>query len=144
MKGLAGSAGAMAVIALGLFPGSNGESLRQDGNDHGPTRGVDAIGSPSTNSLDSNGSRRLQRHPRPRPATDDALDVNGTVSTDTLDWCVPYYLGSAIARVGSVWNSVSRGDCNLFSIKTWPRYAHAHVRSLIQSAHHTGKTWPST
>ena len=85
MKGLAGSAGAMAVIALGLFPGSNGESLRQDGIDHGQTGGVDAAGSLLTNSLDSNGSRRLQR--RNRPVTDDALDVNGTVGTDTLWMC---------------------------------------------------------
>ena len=82
MKGLAGSAGAMAVIALGLFPGSNGESLRQDGDDDGTIGGVDAAGSLSTNTLDSNGSRRLQR--RNRPVTDDALDVNGTVGTDTL------------------------------------------------------------
>ena len=85
MKGLAGSAGAMAVIALGLFPSSNGESLRQDGSDHGPIGGVDAAGSLSTNTLDSNGSRRLQR--RNRPVTDDALDVNGTVGTDTLLMC---------------------------------------------------------
>ena len=86
MKGLAGSAGAMAVIALGLFPGSNGESLRQDGSDNGLTGDVDAAGSLSTNTLDSNGSRRLQR--RNRPATDDALDVNGTVGTDTLLMCI--------------------------------------------------------
>ena len=72
----------MAVIALGLFPGSNGKSLRQDGSDHGPTGGVGAAESLSNNTLDSNGSRRLQR--RNRPVTDDALDVNGTVSTDTL------------------------------------------------------------
>ena len=85
MKGLAGSAGAMAVIALGLFPGSDGKSLRENGLDHGPTGGVDAAESLSTNTLDSNGSRRLQR--RNRPVTDDALDVNGTVSTDTLLMC---------------------------------------------------------
>ena len=82
MKGLAGSAGAMAVIALGLFPGSNGESLRHEANDHGPTPSVAAAESPSTNTLDSNHSRRLQRRNRPDPVTDDALDVNGTVSTD--------------------------------------------------------------
>ena len=88
MKGLAGSAGAMAVIALGLFPSSNGEPLRHEGNDNGPTGGVDAAESPSTNTFDSNGSRRLRRHPRPKPVTDDALDVNGTVSTDTLLMCI--------------------------------------------------------
>ena len=85
MKGLAGSAGAISVIALGLFPGSNGESLRQGVSDHGPSGGVGAAGSLSTNTLDSNGSRRLQR--RNRPVTDDALDVNGTVGTDTLLKC---------------------------------------------------------
>ena len=77
----------MAVIALGLFSGSSGESLRKSGKDHGPTGGVDAVGSPSTNTFDSNGSRRLQRHHRPRTVTDDALDVNGTVGTDTLFTC---------------------------------------------------------
>ena len=112
MKGLTGSAGAMAVIALGLFPSSNGESLRQDGSDHGQTGGVDAAGSLSTNTLDTNGSRRLQR--RNRPVTDDALDVNGTVGTDTLMMCrvFPTTLGT-----------------HTFLVIICPRYC---------------KTWPST
>ena len=85
MKGLAGSAGAMAVIALGLFPSSSGESVRHDENDIGPTGGVDAAESPSINTSDSKGARRLQRHRRPNKAvTDDALDVNGTIATVTL------------------------------------------------------------
>ena len=78
----------MAVIALGLFSGSSGESLRRDGNFNGPTGGVNAVESPSINTSDSNGSRRLQRRHRPQPVTDDALDVNGTVRADTLLMCI--------------------------------------------------------
>ena len=78
MKGLTGSAGAVAVIALGLFPRANGTSLGQEQAEHGQTGSVDAV-SPSTNALEGSISRRLQRRGRPRPINDDALEVNVTV-----------------------------------------------------------------
>ncbi|CAM9093102.1 unnamed protein product [Laminaria digitata] len=89
MKGLAGSAGAVAVIALGLVPGvgaTGTTSLRQEPSDsHGPTTpvGIDtAAGSPSsTDALNGNGStsRRLQSDARRNQVVnDDALDANGT------------------------------------------------------------------
>ena len=82
MKGLTGSAGAVAVIPLGLFPRANGTSLGQELADHGQTGSVDTV-SPSTNALEGSLSRRLQRRGRPRTINDDALDPNGTVSAGT-------------------------------------------------------------
>ena len=90
MKGLTGSAGTVAVIALGLFPGANGTSLGQEPADHGQTSSVDEV-SPSTNALEGSLSRRLQRRGRPRPINDDALDPNGTVSAGTRITC-PHFL----------------------------------------------------
>ena len=79
MKGLTGSAGAVAVIALGLFPGANGNPLGQEPADIGQTGSVDA-GSSSANAIEGSLSRRLQRGRRRRPIDDDALDPNGRVS----------------------------------------------------------------
>ena len=91
MKGLAGSAGSVAVIALGLFPGASAESLRQEPAELEVTGVVHVAELPSTNALNGSHSRRLQRgrgrgRPRPRPPVinDDALDVNGTVSPDSF------------------------------------------------------------
>ena len=91
MKGLAGSAGSVAVIALGLFPGASAESLRQEPAELEATSVVHVAELPSTNALDGSHSRRLQRgrgrgRPRPSPPVinDDALDVNGTVSPDSF------------------------------------------------------------
>ncbi|CAM9093034.1 unnamed protein product [Laminaria digitata] len=83
MRGLVGSAGALAVIALGLVPvgASGASSLRQEPSDaHGTTTGgVDAAGSPPREDRHSGISRRLQSDARhPQVVTDDALDVNGT------------------------------------------------------------------
>ena len=86
MKGLSGSAGVVAAIALGLFPGANGSSLEQGPSDHRPNGGVDAE-LPSTNASDDSLSRRLQRRGRPRPVNDDALDPNGTVSASARVTC---------------------------------------------------------
>ncbi|CAN0567941.1 unnamed protein product [Laminaria digitata] len=84
MKGLAGSARAMAVAALGLVPGGAiGKSLRQQPSEH-RFGGVDTAGSPSR--VKGSLSRHLQRSsspPGPQVANDDALDVNGTVSVKT-------------------------------------------------------------
>ena len=83
MKGLAGSAGAMAVIALGIFPGASGKSIGQETTEHGVTGGVEVAESPSTAALDGDIARRLQSRGRRRPpavVNDDALDPNGTVS----------------------------------------------------------------
>lgn len=102
MKGLTGSAGAVTVIALGLYPGAaTATSLSQP--DYGPTRGVENSGSPSTGAADGSSpgglttpGRRLQ------VVNDDALDVNGTVSGVTsfrcqifpiADGCVYQWLG---------------------------------------------------
>ena len=94
MKGLAGSAGAVAVIAFGLFPGANAESLRQEPAEHESTGVVHVAELPSTNALDGSHSRRLQRgrgRPRRPPpvVNDDALDVNGTVSPDSCSANIP-------------------------------------------------------
>ena len=85
MKGLAGSAGAVAVIAFGVFSGAGAESLGQGPADHESTVGVDDAGSSSMNVEDDSISRRLQASGRRgRPPTpvvnDDALDPTGTVS----------------------------------------------------------------
>ena len=83
MKGLTGSVGAVTVIALGLFPGANGNLLRQELADHGQTGSGDA-GSPSMQFAGDNLSRRLQRR---GAITDDALDPNGTVSAGGRTVC---------------------------------------------------------
>lgn len=81
MKGLTGSAGAVAIIALGHYPGARGSSLRQEPAAHAITGGADAAGPPLTNTIDVSGSRRPQsRGRRLQVVNDDALDVNGTVS----------------------------------------------------------------
>ena len=98
MKGLTGSAGAVAVIALGLFPRANGTSLGQEQAEHGQTGSVDAV-SPSTNALEGSISRRLQRRGRPRPINDDALDPIGTVSAGTRVTC-PHFLRTGPYRGG--------------------------------------------
>ena len=102
MKGVAGSAGAVAVIALGLVPGvgaTGTTSLRQEPSDsHGLTTpvGVDtAAGSPSsTDALNGGGSisRRLQSDARRNQVVnDDALDANGTVSAKNMFFFVCFY-----------------------------------------------------
>ncbi|CAN0441598.1 unnamed protein product, partial [Laminaria digitata] len=82
MKGLAGSAGAMAVVALGLVPGGAiGKILRQEPSEHRLNGGVDTAASPSKDILKGSLSRNLQSSsssPGPQVANDDALDVNGT------------------------------------------------------------------
>ncbi|CAN0531314.1 unnamed protein product, partial [Laminaria digitata] len=73
MKGLAGPAGAMAVVALGLVPGGAiGKSLRQEPSEPRLSGGVDTAASPSKDTLKGSLSRNLQ------VTNDDALDVNGT------------------------------------------------------------------
>nr|CAQ51446.1 putative vanadium-dependent iodoperoxidase 3 [Laminaria digitata] len=73
MKGLAGPAGAMVVVALGLVPGGAiGKSLRQEPSEPRLSGGVDTAVSPSKDTLKGSLSRNLQ------VANDDALDVNGT------------------------------------------------------------------
>ena len=80
MKGLAGSAGAVAVIALGHYPGARGSLLRLEPVDHGKPSGVDAAGSPLTNTIDVSSSRRPRsRGRRLQVVNDDALEVNVTV-----------------------------------------------------------------
>lgn len=94
MKGLTGSAGAVAVIALGLYPGSRATSLRHEPVDHGPTNGGNGAELESTNALDGGASRRLQsRGRRLQAVNEDALDVNGTVSDVILSaWNYSYRL----------------------------------------------------
>ena len=76
MKGLAGSAGPMAVVVLGLVTGGAvGKSLLQDPSEH-RLDGVDTAASPSKDTLKGSLSRNLQG------VTDDALDPNGTVSVN--------------------------------------------------------------
>lgn len=79
MKVLAKSVGAAAtVIALGASPGASGQSMRENLVGTGRIGGtVDAVGSQGVQKLDGNFSRRLQKKNR----NDDALDVNGSVST---------------------------------------------------------------
>nr|CAF04025.1 vanadium-dependent iodoperoxidase 1 [Laminaria digitata] len=73
MKGLAGPAGAMAVVALGLVPGGAiGKSLRQEPSEPRLSGGVDTAASPSKDTLKGSLSRKLQ------VVNDDALDVSGT------------------------------------------------------------------
>ena len=83
MKGLAGSVGAVAVIAIGIFPAASGVTLGQEPTEHGSTVAVEVAESPSTKVLDGDISRRLQSRGRrgaPTVVNDDALDPNGTVS----------------------------------------------------------------
>lgn len=82
MKGVTGSAGAVAVIAFGLYPGAaSTTSLRHQPAAHGPTGGAKVTGSPSMKGMDGSGSSRLDTHRRRLQASnDDARDVNGTVS----------------------------------------------------------------
>ena len=83
MKGLVGSVGAVAVIAIGIFPAASGTSLGQEPKDQDLTAAVKVAESPSTAALDGDISRRLQSRGRRRPpavVNDDALDPNGTVS----------------------------------------------------------------
>ena len=93
MKGLAGSAGAVAVIAFGVFSGANADSSVQEVAEYGSTGSVDDAASPPMNALNESLSRRLQAsgrrgRPRPRPpVTDDALDPTGTVSADNHVVC---------------------------------------------------------
>ncbi|CAM9376610.1 unnamed protein product [Laminaria digitata] len=102
MKGLAGSARAMAVAALGLVPGGAiGKSLRQQPSEH-RLGGVDTAGSPSR--VKGSLSRRLQRSsspPAPQVANDDALDVNGTPAeraanglTQRIEWAETEFTAS--------------------------------------------------
>lgn len=80
MKVLAKSVGAAAtVLALGAAPGASGQSLRQGLARNGEVAGAaaDAARSQAMQGLDGSPSRRLQKNNR----NDDALDVNGTVST---------------------------------------------------------------
>lgn len=83
MKVLAKSVGAAAtVIALGASPGANGQSVRQGLAGNGQVgRTADTVGSRAMQDLDGSPSRRLQKKNR----NDDALDVNGTVSTRGAD-----------------------------------------------------------
>ncbi|CAM9166878.1 unnamed protein product, partial [Laminaria digitata] len=109
MKGLAGSTGTVAVIALGLFPGgATGNAIRQEPADHGLAAGVDAAGSPPStkHALDSSSSGHSPRHlgragRRTQVVSDDALDVNGTPSeraanamTQRVEWAETEFTAS--------------------------------------------------
>lgn len=93
MKGLTGSAGAVAVIALGLYPGAaSANSWRHELASHGPTGGAEVAGIPSTNVVDGSGPSHLDtRRRRLQAANDDAFDVNGTVS-DVCCFACKYFL----------------------------------------------------
>ena len=87
MKWLAGSTGAVAVIAFGIFSGAGAESLGREPTEYVSTSGVHHAGSSSMNALEDSIWRRLQasggRRPPPPPVVnDDALDPTGTVSAD--------------------------------------------------------------
>ena len=80
MKGLANSVGAAAIFALGLHPGASGQSLRQGTTGSGRTARVAETGS-RMEITGANDLRGLQSADhRADGETDDALDVNGTVS----------------------------------------------------------------
>ncbi|CAN0526796.1 unnamed protein product, partial [Laminaria digitata] len=79
MKGLAGSTGTVAVIALGLFAG--GATAKQEPTDHGLAGGVDAARSPSTKNTLGSSSHSPRHHQRAGRRTqvvnDDAIDAKG-------------------------------------------------------------------
>ena len=81
MKGLANSVGAATIFALGLHRGANGQSLRQGTTDSGRTARAAETGPRMEEITGANAWRGLQSADhRADGETDDALDVNGTVS----------------------------------------------------------------
>lgn len=80
MKGLANSVGIATIVALGVQPGANGESVRQGTTVSAPVLGGDEAGFPvAAETLQELAFRRLMTAEH-NVDGDDALDVNGGVS----------------------------------------------------------------
>lgn len=91
MRGVAGSAGAVAGIAFGIFTVAGAESLVREPAEYGSTGGINDAGPPSTNAMQGTLSRHLQASRQPT-VTDDALDPIGTVSIE-YHFMYPHHQG---------------------------------------------------
>ena len=102
MKGLANSVGAATIFSLGLHPGANGQSLRQGTTDSGRSARAAETGLRMEEITGANSWRGLQSADHMADGeTDDALDVNGTVSDPCLLYTSPSPRDGLLSRMPS-------------------------------------------